>query len=296
MSEIISTLNLTKHFPSVKALTGCTLKIKKQQVVGLLGPNGSGKSTLVRLLLGFLTPTAGKAEILNLDCTKQRVDVHRHVAYLPGDARMFRTMRGKDVFEFFASIRGHGYKDRAIAISKRLDLDLSRWVAFMSTGMRQKLALSVIMAMDTPVLILDEPTANLDPTVRQEVLELVQESQDRGTTVVFSSHVLPEIEEICDRVVILRSGELVHQQAIGNQDEIDYTATISTADKAPLLPTHLQQCVNIVPGQKHGEFDLTIRGDVKPALHWLAEQSFDKINLQPINLRSIYNRFHQTDR
>ena len=125
--------------------------------------------------MGFLIPTSGTATVLGLDCTRNRTEVHHKVAYLPGDARLFRTMRGKDVLSFFASIRGSNFLPRSRELADRFDLDLSRWVAFMSTGMRQKLALSVVMAIDSPLMILDEPTANLDPSVRKEVLTLVKD-------------------------------------------------------------------------------------------------------------------------
>jgi len=202
---VITTVGLTKHFKHVRALTNLNCVIQRGEVVGLLGPNGSGKSTLVRLLMGFMAPTSGTATLLGLDSQRDRVAVHERIAYLPGDARLFRTMRGTDALQFFAAIRKSASIERARQIADRLELDLNRWIAFMSTGMRQKLALAAVLALDTPILILDEPTANLDPTIRNEVLTLVKAASQAGRTVLFSSHVLSEIEEICDRVMILSS-------------------------------------------------------------------------------------------
>src|SRR4029079_11237060 len=132
------------------------------------------------------------------------------VAYLPGEARLFRRMRGRDILEFFARVRPDGDPRRAMAIAERLDLDLSRQIALMSTGMRQKTALAAVLSVAAPVLILDEPTSSLDPTARSEALAMVREAKASGTTILFSSHVLSEVEEACDRVAILRRGELVH--------------------------------------------------------------------------------------
>ena len=293
-ASIISTNSLTKHFPSVEALTDFTIQIRGGEVVGLLGPNGSGKSTLVRLLLGFLKPTSGTAQIAGFDCDKQRIDVHRHVAYLPGDARMFRTMRGKDVLNFFASIRGGEYLERATGIAKRLDLDLSRWVPFMSTGMRQKLALATIVAFDTPVIILDEPTSNLDPTVRNEVLQLVAEAKAKGRTVIFSSHVLSEIEESCDRVVILRSGRLVHTQSIGEQID-QHQIRIRCSNGAPEIPPELRSRIEFnddVRSRHSHEYTMTVNGKLAETLNWLSQCDVERLYVQPVNLRSIYDRFH----
>ena len=215
MSQIVlETDSLTKRFGDFTALSQCDLVVNEGEVVGLLGPNGSGKTTLLRLILGFLNPTEGTAQVQGLDCYRDRVQIHRLISYLPGDARLFRTMRARQVVKFFAEIRDDTDFEMAEHLAGRLELDLNRWVTFMSTGMRQKLALIVSLSTRAPILLLDEPTANLDPSVRGEVLNLVRQARDDGRTVIFSSHILSEIEETCDRVLILRQGRLVHDQSI----------------------------------------------------------------------------------
>ena len=205
MSLIVAD-RLTKHYGSLAALENCTLSVERGEVFGLLGPNGSGKTTLLRLLMGYLKPTQGTASIDGMDCYRHSVQVHACVAYLPGEARMPPRQRGREVLKFFSRVRPQGSLDRALSLADRLRLDLSRQVALMSTGMRQKLALSAVLSFDTPIVILDEPTSNLDPTMRSEVLALVREARTAGRTVIFSSHVLSEVEAACDRVAILRRG------------------------------------------------------------------------------------------
>ena len=200
----IQTNGLTKRYGDLAALDACSLGVVRGEVFGLLGPNGAGKTTLLRLLLGYLKPTSGQAAIDGLDCYRQSVRVRRIVSYLPGEARLFRSMRGRQVLAFFAEIRPGGDLQRSEELAERLELELSRRVAYMSTGMRQKLALAATLAADTPLMILDEPTSNLDPTVRGIVLSLVSEARQRGRTIVFSSHVLSEVEAVCDRVAFLR--------------------------------------------------------------------------------------------
>ena len=217
LAPFVETRALTKRYGSFTALDGFSFQVKQGEVVGLLGPNGAGKTTLLRCLMGFLRPTAGAATIDGLDCYRQACAVHRRVSYLPGEARLFRTMRARDVIDFFTSVRRDGSRARAIELTvERFGLELSRPVAAMSTGMRQKLALAVTLAVETPLVILDEPTSNLDPTVRADVAELVLEAKRAGRTVIFSSHVISEVEQVCDRALILRAGRLVYEQVIAS--------------------------------------------------------------------------------
>jgi len=142
----IKTLSLTKRFGSFTALSNCELSIERGEVFGLLGPNGAGKSTLIRLLLGFLNPTSGSSTIDGLDCHHDRVGVHRIVSYLPGDARMFRMMRGRSALKLFCDFRNDADFEQGRELADRLELDLNRWIGLMSTGMRQKLAITICRA------------------------------------------------------------------------------------------------------------------------------------------------------
>ena len=193
---IVFSENLSKSYGTFRALTDCNISVKSSEVFGLLGPNGAGKTTLLRTLLGFIKPTSGQACIAGFDCASQSVQVRQRTAYLPGEARLFRRMRGHHVLDFFSRLRADCDRKKCFTIAERLQLDYTRQVSRMSTGMRQKLALSMVLAIDCPLVILDEPTANLDPSARAEVLELVLEARNTGRTVIFSSHVLAEIEAV----------------------------------------------------------------------------------------------------
>ena len=198
---IVATDNLTKTYGTVAALRDCSLDVEAGEVFGLLGPNGAGKTTLLRLLLGYLRPTNGNARVAGFDCVRKSVAVRRNVAYLPAEAALFPHMRGREALQFFAEVRPGSQLQHSLALAERLELDLTRRVSFMSTGMKQKLALAATLAASTKLYILDEPTANLDPTVRATVLSLVKEARAAGKTVMFSSHVLSELERVCDYLV-----------------------------------------------------------------------------------------------
>ena len=291
----VITKELSKRYRGFLALDSVSLQIDQGEVFGLLGPNGAGKSTLIRCLLGFLKPSSGSATVDGLDCYLQRVAVHSKLSYLPGDARMYRTMRARGLLKMFAGLReGTSYED-AVRVADRLELDLSRWVGLMSTGMRQKLALSICLSVDAPLLILDEPTANLDPTVRGQVLELISEARKRGRTVVFSSHVLSEIEDVCDRVAILKSGKLAFQQSLEDlswQHRIRATTTsISVTDQVDKLNT--QQRPTII--QNEDRVMIETMGELSPILKWLSDMPLRNVTIEPVGLRSVYDRIHRSE-
>jgi ABC-2 type transport system ATP-binding protein len=202
-------------------------------------------------------------------------------------------MKGRDVLGFFAQLRGERQPIRGIQLAERLGLDVSRKVAQMSTGMRQKLALAAVLAVDVPLLILDEPTSNLDPTVRSTVLTLIGEARAAGRTVIFSSHVLSEIERIADRVVILRSGRLVHDQ---DMQEIrrGHRIRARLTGALPLVPDHLARQVSVSP-DADGRVTIDAPGDLAPLLGWLATLPLAEVRIEPIGLQAIYEQFHPAE-
>lgn len=291
--DILRTYDLTKRYGEFTALDSCSIHVPRGEIFGLLGPNGAGKSTLIRLLLGFLTPTSGRCQIDGYDPAIDGVELRRRVAYLPGDARLPRHMKGIGVMRFFAEMHPCGNLHKSLEVAELLELDIQRRVAFMSTGMRQKLALSVVLGLTTPLLILDEPTANLDPTVRGMVLNMVEEARDEGRTVVFSSHVLSEIEETCDRVVFLRRGRLAYEL---NMQDLFQRHRITAAPPAmPIeVPAEFRDrvTVNEVRHGKSTVVQIDTAGDLAPLLAWIDSLDLQKVRAEPLGLRTVYDAVH----
>lgn len=288
---IISADRLTKRYGSFAALADCTLDVPQGDVFGLLGPNGAGKTTLLRTLLGYLRPTSGTARVAGFDCRSESLRVREHTAYLPGEARLYRRMSGHAVLDFFSRLRPACGRRRAADVADRLGLDCGRQVARMSTGMRQKLALAVVLATDVPLLILDEPTANLDPTARAEVLDLVREARAAGRTVIFSSHVLSEVEETCDRVAIVRAGRLVHEQPLDHlrrRHRITARLTGAIGD----VPAAVAHLVTVSDGAD-GRIVLEAADSLAPLLGWLATLPLDEVRIEPVGLAAVYDAFHR---
>src|SRR5579871_3082234 len=204
-SPLVKTVNLTKNYGGHRpALVDLNLSIAPGEIFGLLGPNGSGKSTALRLMMGFLKPTSGSATIAGFDCWRDSVDVRKCVAYLPGELRLYESMTGQRLLRFLGGLREAKPAADATALAERLDIDLSQPLVQMSSGMKRKVALMSVLLPKVDLLILDEPTNTLDPTMRDELLDQLRRVRDRGQAVLFSSHVLEEVERISDRVGILQ--------------------------------------------------------------------------------------------
>jgi ABC-2 type transport system ATP-binding protein len=285
---LLTTDQLTKDYGARRALDGLTLIVRPGEIFGLLGPNGSGKSTALRLLLGFLKPTGGRAEIAGHDCWHDSVGARRHVSYLPGELRLYENMTGRQLVRFLARLRQHFVRADVDALARQLDIDLDRPIAALSSGMKRKLALLQVLLPHVPLMILDEPTNTLDPTMRDELLRQLLQARDSSQAVLFSSHVLSEIEHVCDRVGILQRGRLVHLQEMS---ELRRARRVRAGFRGavPALPDLPELIV-----RERGIDSLTLeyRGELQQLLAWLADQPLTDLHVEPLGLAEIYHRFH----
>jgi len=209
VTNAIETKRLTKDYGSGRGVFDLDLMVNEGQVFGYLGPNGAGKTTTIKLLMGAIHATRGSAAIFGLDADRDAVAVKKQVGYVPGELPQFGGWRGTEIVTYLAGIRGDVDDTEVGRVAKRLDLDLSRKYREYSHGNKQKLALLIAFAHKPALLILDEPTSGLDPLHQQEFYGLVRDARARGATIFVSSHVLSEVEQICDRVGIVREGHLV---------------------------------------------------------------------------------------
>ena len=209
VTAAIETDGLTRVFGQTMALDGLSLRIEEGEIFGFLGPNGAGKSTTIRILLDLIRPTAGAARVLGFDCQRETLEVRRRVGYLPGDLRLYGGLTGRKTVELFASLRGGMDEAFVRELAGEMGLDLEKRASAYSKGNRQKLGVLLALLGRPPVLLLDEPTSGLDPLVQRTVWGVLRREAERGATVFFSSHVMSEVEQTCERVGILRAGKLV---------------------------------------------------------------------------------------
>jgi ABC-2 type transport system ATP-binding protein len=238
MATAIRTETLTKRYGETLALDALDLSVEPGEVYGYLGPNGAGKTTTIRLLLGLHRPTAGRAELLGIDAWRDPVAAHRHVAYVAGEPYLGPSLTSAETFELFARVRGGtdvAYRD---ALVERFQLDVDKKVRALSKGNRQKVQLVAAFASRADLLILDEPTSGLDPLMEVAFRDTVHEAKERGQTVFLSSHILSEVEALCDRVGILRQGRLVEQGTLAELRHLSaQTVDVTFDGPAPQLPS-----------------------------------------------------------
>ena len=259
---------LTKRYGGVDALSDLDLEIAEGEVVGYLGPNGAGKTTTIRLLLGLVRPTAGCAEIFGLDCQRRAVDAHRRLAYVPGEANLWPSLTGGETLHLLGRVQGRvdiAYRDELIG---RFDLDPSKKVRAYSKGNRQKVLLIAALMTRPALLLLDEPTSGLDPLMEQAFRHCIEEARNVGQTVFLSSHILSEVEALCDRVGILRQGRLVE---IGTREQMRHLSSLAVEAVFDASPPDLSG----VPGVKRAVIDgrhvhLEIQGSIEPLIDAMA--------------------------
>ena len=266
MTSAIHTAGLTKDYGAGRGLFDLDLEVPVGQVFGYLGPNGAGKTTTIRLLMGLIRPTRGSASIFGLDCQSQAVDVKRHVGYVPGEPPQFGALRGREVVAYLGAMAGgvdHAYVKQ---LCDRLQLDLSLRFREYSSGNKKKLLLVIAFMHRAKLLVLDEPTGGLDPLNQQEFYAMVREARQDGGTVFLSSHVLSEVEHVCDRVGIIRSGRLVRVASLEDLHQIRmHRVEIEFAGDVPVEAIRRAAGVDGVTAENH-RVRCFVRGSFEPLM------------------------------
>ncbi|MDW7660909.1 MAG: ABC transporter ATP-binding protein [Bacillota bacterium] len=207
--SIIKIENLSKRFGNVKALDGIDLTVNEGEVFGYIGPNGAGKTTTIRAVLGILKATEGNISVFGKNAWKDAVEIHKRIAFIPGDVSLWPNLTGGEVIDLFAKLRGGTNSAKREELIERFDLDPSKKCRTYSKGNRQKVALVSAFSTDADLYILDEPTSGLDPLMEKIFQEYIQSLRKKGKTVFLSSHILSEVEQLCDRVAIIREGRII---------------------------------------------------------------------------------------
>ena len=231
MTPVIALHGIEKSFGQVTALRGLDLTVEPGHVHGFLGPNGAGKSTTIRILLGILRADAGEARLLDRDPWADAVTLHRHMAYVPGDVELWPNLTGGEAIDLFARLRGGTDPARRDELCQRFDLDPTKKGRTYSKGNRQKVALIAALASDVQVLLLDEPTAGLDPLMEAVFQECIRDAKQAGKTVLLSSHILAQVEVLADRISIIRRGEVVETGSLADLRHLTRTSVEAVTER-----------------------------------------------------------------
>ncbi|MFZ4452543.1 ABC transporter ATP-binding protein [Salibacterium aidingense] len=233
---VLQTKQLTKKFGSFTALDGVDIQVNQGEVYGFIGPNGAGKSTTIRILLGMMKATQGEAEIFGKDAWRKAVDIHRDIAYVPGDLNLWPNLTGGEVIDLFGKLRGNMNQEKREKLLRRFDLDPEKKCRTYSKGNRQKVALVSAFATDADLYILDEPTSGLDPLMERIFQESVLEAKQEGKSILLSSHILSEVEQLCDRVGIIRDGKMIETGTLQELRHLTRTSIyLETKQPVPAL-------------------------------------------------------------
>jgi ABC-2 type transport system ATP-binding protein len=292
MTDAIETKGLTKDYGADRGLFDLDLKVPDGEVFGYLGPNGAGKTTTIRLLMDLIRPTRGSASIFGLDCHKQSVEVKRHVAYVPGELPEFGALRGREVVAYLGAMAGGVDNAYVKQLCDRLQLDLSMRFREYSSGNKKKLGLVLAFMRRAKLLILDEPTSALDPLNQQEFYAMVRETKAGGGTVFLSSHVLSEVEHICDQVAIIRSGQLVKVASLEELHEIRFhRVEIQFGGHAPLERIRAAEGVDEVVAEDH-RVRCVVRGSFEPLMQALCDSTVENLSSHEPSLEETFLAYY----
>lgn len=290
--SLLKTTNLTKKFGTFTALDDVNIEVKKGEVFGFIGPNGAGKSTTIRILLGILKATKGGAEIFGMDAWKNAVEIHKRIAYVPGDVNLWPNLTGGEVIDLFIKLRGTNNKVRRKELIERFDLDPSKKCRTYSKGNRQKVALIAAFSSDADLYILDEPTSGLDPLMERIFQEYVMEAKNAGKSVLLSSHILSEVERLCDRIGIIREGKIIET---GTLDELRHlTRThLLVETKQPMIGMEKLAGIHDVT-EKNNIFSLHVDADhLDEVMKYISQFGITKIESAPPTLEDLFLRHYE---
>ncbi len=297
MAGLIQTVGLTKSYGKSRGIVDVTFEVQEGEVFGFLGPNGAGKTTTMRTLMGLLRPGGGSATIGGFDCWKQPVEVKKLVGYLPGEFTFDVNMRGGQIIEYLANLRGGVDQAYVRNLIERLGFDPGKRFREYSRGNKQKLGLVQAFMHRPRLLILDEPTSGLDPLNQQEFYRLVSEVHAQGCTIFLSSHILPEVEHTCDRVAIIREGRLVKIGQVHELKDIQqYDVEISFAGPAQeAWFAGIAGIIKVTRGANEHVLHLAVQGDLKEVIKAAAQYEALSIVTHEPTLEEVFLRYYEPE-
>ncbi|TVP81264.1 MAG: ABC transporter ATP-binding protein [Alkalicoccus sp.] len=290
--SMVEVTNLTKKFGSFTALDQINLEVRKGEVFGFIGPNGAGKTTAIRVLLGMLKAGGGEAKIFGKDAWSDAVEIHKRTAFVPGEINLWPNLTGGEVIDLFVRLRGSGNKSRRDELIERFSLDPAKKCRTYSKGNRQKVALIAAFSSDADLYILDEPTSGLDPLMEQVFQECVREAQAAGKSVLLSSHILSEVEKLCDRVGIIREGKMIET---GSLDELRHlTRTqILLQTKQPVTGLENMTGVHEVQDTENGLLFQVDTEKIDPVMRHLSSFGILKLESAPPTLEELFMHHYE---
>ena len=294
MSEQAIVLNeLTKHYGKHRGINNLSFSVNQGEFFGFIGPNGAGKSTTIRTLMGLIRPTGGSASIFDLDCHSKASVIARDVGYLPSENSYYENMKVRELLQYTADLYGMDCKTKMKELADRLNLDLSRKIADLSLGNKKKVGIVSAIMTSPKLIIMDEPTSGLDPLIQQAFYDILKEENSRGTTIFFSSHVLSEVQKLCDRVAILKEGQLIGIQSIKELRESGYKkVSLSAKEAIPRDFFDLSGIANYAETADKTSVSFMYNGNITAIIDKLHLLHLDDVLLEEPSLEEIFMHYY----
>ena len=292
--SLVEVKGLTKRFGKFTALKKVDLSVNEGEIYGFIGPNGAGKSTTIRVLLGMLKPSEGQVTIFGKDAWKDAVAIHKRMAYVSGDANLWPNLTGGEVIDLFLTMRGKGNGNRRDELIERFKLDPSKKCRTYSKGNRQKIALIAAFASEADLYILDEPTAGLDPLMERIFQECILEVKQQGKTVLLSSHILSEVEKLCDRVAIIREGEIIETGTLSQMRHLTRTKLTVETRKAMVGLPELKGVQDAVHTNEGWAFQVDSE-EMEQVINYISQFGVLKLESAPPTLEDLFIRHYKED-
>jgi ABC-2 type transport system ATP-binding protein len=290
--SLLSVTNLSKNFGKFTALDGVNLELNKGEVVGFIGPNGAGKSTTIRVLLGILKATKGEVKIFNKDAWHDAVDIHKRVAYVPGDVNLWPNLTGGEVIDLFLKLNGSANRSKREELIKKFDLDPTKKCRTYSKGNRQKVALVAAFSSDADLFILDEPTSGLDPLMENVFQECVMDVKEQGKSVLLSSHILSEVEKLCDRVSIIRQGKIIESGSLSELRHLTRTQMLVDT-REPITGLSELQGIHEIEEREHGLSFQVDTVEMDAVMKHISQFGIVKLESAPPTLEDLFMRHYE---
>ena len=294
MSEQAIVLNeLTKHYGKHRGINNLSFSVNQGEFFGFIGPNGAGKSTTIRTLMGLIRPTGGSASIFGLDCHSKASVIAKDVGYLPSENSYYENMKVRELLQYTADLYGMDCKTKMKELADRLNLDLSRKIADLSLGNKKKVGIVSAIMTSPKLIIMDEPTSGLDPLIQQAFYDILKEENSRGATVFFSSHVLSEVQKLCDRVAILKEGQLIGIQSIKELRESGYKkVSLSAKEAIPRDFFNLSGIANYAETADKTSVSFMYDGNITAIIDKLHLLHLDDVLLEEPSLEEIFMHYY----
>ncbi|MFD0959224.1 ABC transporter ATP-binding protein [Paenibacillus chungangensis] len=282
---------LTKMYGKSRGIIDVSFSVEEGEIFGFIGPNGAGKSTTIRTMLGLIYPTSGSASIFGKDCVAHGTEIKRHIGYLPSEVFYYDNMRVKELLKYSASFYGKDCSKRMRELADVMELDLNKRIDDLSLGNKKKVGIVQGLLHEPKLIILDEPTSGLDPLMQQRFFDLLQEENRKGATILFSSHILSEVQRLCDRVAIIKEGRLIALEKISSLKENTYKKfKVETKEKASRDMFAMEGVTEWK--EEDGVVSFLFKGNVNEMVHRLASVELSNLWVEEPDLEEIFMHFY----